>query len=65
MLSGRTATRSWVAIRVRLERRGGQLLVEELVGIVLAAVKLGDDDAFAPTRSRRGDTGSAPCARTR
>ena len=29
---------------MRLERRRGQLLIEQLIGIVLAALQLGDDD---------------------
>ena len=54
-----------MAVRVRLERGRGQLLIEQLVGIVLAALQLRDDHRTAPTRNRRDDTGSWPCARPR
>jgi hypothetical protein len=31
-------------VRMRVERRGGQLLIEQLIGIVLATLQLRDDD---------------------
>ena len=33
-----------VAIGMRFERRGGDFLIEQLIGIVLPAMELGDDD---------------------
>ena len=45
-------------VRVRLERGRGQLLIEQLIGIVFAALQLGDDDRALRLAVVRDGTGS-------
>ena len=54
-----------MAVGVRLERRRGQLLIEQLVGIVLAALQLGDDDRALRLAVVGMVEAAAPSARTR
>ena len=54
-----------VPVGVRLERRRGQLLIEELVGIVLAALELRDDDGALGLAVVRVIQAVAPSARIR
>ena len=54
-----------MAVRMRLERGRGQLLIEQLIGIVLAALQLRDDDRALRLAVVGIDRGSSPCARPR
>ena len=52
-------------VGMRLERGRGQLLIEQLIGIVLAALQLGDDDRALGLAVVRVVEAAAPSAPTR